>query len=494
MIDRQATGRPPFHRVVPGWSILCAAALILAYWSTVASTPAFDWNATRIYPAFLLAGGVSPYATATSGPVTGWIYGPVMPLFYLPATLAPTLTSAVLVSGVINLLVLAGPMVLIVNDASRRAGLALRERGAILLGLLGLLPALPVLRSYLIWIHCDQVAIGLTLLSCWFLARFRCESSELNLGVAAVLAALAVWTKQIAVMLPLTQLLYLGGLRRDFRLFWRYLLWLLGAGAGTSAVAVLIFGTGPLVFCLWVVPGGHRLMGWAVFLRYAWVFVSHAGPCLALTLLLARFARKAPAQPAHDFQKDLLGLLLVTATGEIPMNLLAACKEGSNTNSFHALPLFFLAVFVALVAAAGWWRPRIPPARAAIAAGVVALAGATLLLTDSAFRLTPATRLEQARAIAERHLGHVYFPQNPLIVWWTERKPQPLELGLVDLSLAGFPITRVRYFESLPQDLQMVVYRNGQAGMAVQIFPGFKRREAPGVFDLYAGPTLAPAN
>ena len=494
MIDRVAANRLFFSRVTQSILIVCAAVLVLSYWSAMASASVIDWNAARIYPAFLLAGGISPYATAANGLVTGWIYGPVMPLLHFPATLAPTITSAMLVSAAINLLALTGPMVLILEDAARRAGLSRRERGCTVLASLGLLPVFPVLRDYLVWVHCDQVAIGLTLLSGWFLIRARREPSNLTLGSAAVLAVFAVWTKQIAVMIPLAQLFYLGAWRRDFTGLWRYFIWLLGAGVVVSAAAVFVFGTGPLVFSLWVVPSGHPFRGWAVLLNYAGVFAIHAGVCVGLTVLLARLARNAPVQPAADFQTDLLGLLLVTAACEVPLNLLAACKVGGSSNSFHALPLFFLAMFVAWIAAAGWWRQRILPTQTFLVASASALAGATLLLAANKFHLSLSSRFEVARTIAEQHPGRVYFPQNPLIVWWTERKPQPLEYGLVDLSMAGFPETRSRYFESLPKDLQLVVYPRGQDGAAVQIFPGFKRLNVPGEYDLYGGPLLTTRN
>lgn len=365
---------------------------------------------------------------------------------------------------------------------------------ALLLIFFGFIPVFPVLINYLRCIMVDQVAIGLTLLSSWFLVRSIHEPNKGRLGWAAILAVLAVWTKQIAVIIPLAQLFYLGFFRRDRSRLLRYTVWLLGTGAAISVCMVLVFGLEPLVFNLWIVPGAHALKGWTAFANDVGIFVAQAVPCVVLTGVLATFVRKAPEQPAAGFLKDLIGLLLTIAAVEFPLNLLGANKVGGGLNSFHAVPLLFTAAMLTFIAAAGWWQARLFGPRLMLTASLSALVGLAFLLKEIPFRLSPMPDLEAGRIIAAQYRGQVYFPDNPLIVWWTERKIHHLEYGLVDQAVGGFSVTKKRYFEYLPEIPRVVIYPKGRTGLSLQIIPALRRIDLSETYDFYASPPQPPAN
>src|SRR5271165_3583951 len=78
---------------------LACAALVL--FSTVLelvfATLYWEWNDARLMPSFALAHGMNYYVTlARGGPLYTTVYGPMVAVVYLPATLFPSPNSAVL--------------------------------------------------------------------------------------------------------------------------------------------------------------------------------------------------------------------------------------------------------------------------------------------------------------------------------------------------------------------------------------------------------------
>ena len=73
--------------------LLLATALVA---SELAAGMFRPWNDIRLAPSAGLLGGYPLYLDPTAtGPIWSWIYGPVAPLFYLPAVLLPTPATAV---------------------------------------------------------------------------------------------------------------------------------------------------------------------------------------------------------------------------------------------------------------------------------------------------------------------------------------------------------------------------------------------------------------
>ena len=325
-----------------------AAAILLGatLWSYAMMTPALDWNAARLFPAMLMAAGRSPYFPAMSGPATGWIYGPIMPMLHLPASLAPTITSAMVVSACINAAAFVLPILAVADYAAWRCGFR-RERLAIAVTCLGLLLAQPGLNNYLLWIQSDQVAIGLALLSCVFLARE-------NLVGAAALAVLAVWTKQIAIAVPLAHAVYLIALRREPTDALRYIAWFAVIGIAVSAVMVRLFGLEPLVYNLWIVPSGNHLKDWqTVWIANTLELLKEGSPSLIVAAACWRVAGDFHRWPNLN---SIVKVLLTLAVCQLPFGLLAAAKIGGGNNSFHLVGTLYTVAIVCAVGAAATRR------------------------------------------------------------------------------------------------------------------------------------------
>ena len=91
-------------------------------------------------------------------------------------------------------------------------------------------------------------------------------------------------------------------------------------------------------------------------------------------------------------------------------------------------------------------------------------------------RLTPAADLEAGGVIAAGHRGEIYFPRNPLVTWWTERKIYHFEYGFFDQALAGHPATEARLAAWLPPRLRYIVYQDdGLDHPMTRLLPGFER-------------------
>lgn len=480
--DASVSSSPVARWLVAG-EVTAASLLAARLWSFAMITPAFDWNSARLFPAFLLAAGRSPYFPAMTGPATGWIYGPIMPLLMMPATLAPTITSAMVVAAAINLAVFLLPIALLLDDAARQCGLAGRRLAIGVIGL-GLLPVVPRLEYYLCYIQSDQVAIALSLLASWLLIRHLSSGSTAALGAAATLAVLSVWTKQIAVAVPIAHVLYLAARRRDPKATWRYLQWFALTGAGVSLLMIAIFGFDPLVYNLWVVPAGNHLKAAAT----AWKanpleLLLEIAPSLIVAAVSWRVARRRAAgvfnrRPAL---RALIELLLILAACQLPFGLLGAAKIGGGTNSFHLAVTLYTAAALCAVAAAGTWQERIPRRDFSL----VAVAAAALCMAASSvafpLRMTPDPSLEAARVLAAPRRGQIYFPGNPLVTWWTERKVYHLEYSLIDQAVAGYPVTKERYWAYLPPDLRFWVIRSEmEPGLATQLLKPHARLESGG--------------
>jgi len=431
---------------------LLLAVLAGVLWTIAAAAPEMDWNAARLYPTHLIAAGVAPYPLPSHGVTTGWIYGPVMSLLHLPAVVAPTLTASLVISGIINqtAFLLPGAAVLGIACRDLRQSRAVTLSGMIIAG--GIVLAVPQTRDYLYWIHCDQVAIGFALASCGALAHAlgRPGSSR---WLAAGLAAAAVWSKQVAILLPLGQVLAVALLTRDVRQTGWFTLQLLGAGVVLAAGFATWFGLDRLVFNLWVVPAGHGFKPPGANLAAVVEFLIVTGPATGAALWAKR---KLTAD--ETLAGRLLTILLISGWVQTPLQLWSATKVGAGQNSGHATVLLLAAGLIGLIvllrSIPGAPRPAWRLGWSALVLGF----GITQASSHLPMSLWPVNHREADVQLAATHPGEIYFPDNPLVSWWAERRAYHLEYGLVDQAAAGFPASPQNYADFTPENLRLVIY------------------------------------
>ncbi len=441
----------------------CAVVVAVAIWSALCAAPRYDWNGARLMPAFALAAGEKIYFPPDAGPALGWIYGPVMPVLLMPVAAMPTLTSAMIAAAAINAASLLAPLLLGVNAVAARAGLGRRERVWLLLATAGGALATPWIANALVFLAADNVVVGLALWSCLCLAEARGRTAPM--WFAALLAALAVWTKQLAIGVPIAQLLWLAW-SADRRAALRHAGRLLAAGAALAAVGVAIFGFDELRFNLWTVPSHHPLKGGFGFWLAQLGALTVAGLPWVLAIVLLR---------VRGGTSGVAPLVATVALVMWPLGALGASKVGGGENSFHAIYYVAAAAWLELAASGGALAQRIRQ-RAAPLAAVTALAGWLVVIGQVGWRTEPAPQLEASCTLAAAHRGEILFPRNPLVTWWTERKIYHLEYGYFDQALAGHAPTAERLAAWLPERLRYVVYQDdGVDHPFARLLPGFER-------------------
>lgn len=489
LLERRRPRADGFQRWTLRLLPLLAAGTALAAWAAFRLVPHWTWSAARLAAAVRLAQGFPLYSGPDDSLVTGWIYGPVGALAYLPAAFAGEPLTALRLATWLNAFYFLVPAVIVLAPYFRAPGS--RTTGAALLAFgVGTL-----LAPYAGWysaaaLNSDVVATTLGILSCTALVRGH------RLPLAAALAVAAAWTKQIEAVVAAAQLLYLV-FYYGRRTALAYAGWLAGGAAVSSGIFVAWFGAGPLWFCLVTIPSGHPLQA-ERFGLIAGTFTWTTGWAWALAALTRPWRSKAAADPAPAAPLATL-LLLVAALG-LPAGLLAAMKAGGDQNSMHATTYAALGGTVLL---AGIWRDgdgrRRRLAQAALLAGTVYVTAVNLYRVVHHEHLTihePGGHLREAFAFAKSHPGETCFPCNPLINLLAERRNDPFDYGLYDWRLAGRARDRGKVRALLPARLTFIVYHEKDPSFELRhVCTDFTRAYQTGPWDMLTrapGPTAPP--
>ena len=192
----------PFERVMA--AALPSLVLITLFqsfcsFSALFFEPACAWSGNRLTPAFAITHGLGLYHGPSSGPVTGMIYGPLMALIYLPATLASTPSGALFLGGIVSVVIFFVPILWLHIGRHRRdpKSLIVATTGFVCFVLLSL-ESLPLRSGFAI--HADAPAVGLAGASCAVLYVGRSRPT-FALSLSATLIVMASWTKQPAAFL-----------------------------------------------------------------------------------------------------------------------------------------------------------------------------------------------------------------------------------------------------------------------------------------------------
>jgi hypothetical protein len=535
-------GQPVLDRwigaALPLCLVVCAAFGVQA----LLDGPYRHWNAIRITPALSLFSGYTLYYRPDSGPVTGNIYTPLASLVYLPAAAASSPTGVIAVGTVISLLLYFAPVVWlyarlaavpvrcwpivgrICNPSGRMDGLQIRpttgNAGADPLTrqaewlTLALFPLLTYnleksLRYSAAFIHADAPALGMAAAAAAVLyvdPRHRWRS----LFPSALLAVLAVWSKQVMAPLLLALPLWLlaaAGLRAGLR----YGLALLLAGAAVLGVSLTLLDPANLFFNVVTIPGRHPWEG--LFPNnLAWVALEFQNQAFVLALLLGfgalyPLAVRSGSWPGLSrwLTQNRWSLFLVVALLVLPTSLIGRMKVGGDLNAL-SFSLYFLLLAVCLMLREGVGSPAAAPVQAGFRLlAVVAVTGCGLLAIQTQgqrFLAMAASRPntpELVVAYLKDHPGEAYFPWNPLGHLLAEGRYYHFEYGLFDRQIAGFPVREDHFRQAIPSRLRLVcVPRDFDCACALSHLKDFSRRvevpELPG-FVCYAradgaGPSL----
>lgn len=476
-------------RRIGGW--LAAGAAGFRLWCEWCAFPGSTWNAIRLAPSFMLRFGPTPYPGLEGGPVTTWIYGPVPLLLNLPATLAAGTAPALLVAGALNLLLAVVPAALFAWWLPGPRPTTAGHRMWTLLLILALWP-----NSGLRFIQADNAAVAFGLTANLLLLR-RHLRTEPGTGAsgpdpagfldlptlgAAGLTALAVWSKQVWIALVGAQLLWLA-VAAGPRAAWRYGVACAVAGGALGAVFLAWFGWDGLWLNLVRLPGRlpaspEPLARLAELAPHLTGFV--VLPAVAVLVCHRRvFSRQSPW---------LLPILSWLAL--LPFGLAAVLKVGGNANSLSGVLCLLPAL--ALVAATSWENR---PGGVLRLAGVVIALNAAQLAFEPARPLRPVTaQLGRADYLAREFPGQIYFPWNPLVTFFSDRRFYHAEDGLYVRAAAGLGGTPALIRRDLPPRWVVTAHPSSSGGWGIveRLQPANASRQAFGEWTLDSWPEPAP--
>ncbi|MEO7700414.1 MAG: hypothetical protein ABIZ04_14415 [Opitutus sp.] len=439
-------------------ALTLAAAVVLAWlWHCWCIFPWYLWNELRLEPSFLLVHGGTVYPAVGEGPVTTWIYGPLTPLLFLPATLAHSTASALLAAGLINILLVVAPIVVVCKCWPAAQGVTLSLESRLTAGLLcfALWPA-----SSFQYIQADNAAVALGLLANLALIRSRSDS-DWTRWLAAVTAVAALGCKQTALGVLGGQLIWIAW-REGGRNAIRHAL--------RASVCTVALGLGSLAI---FDPAGLWLNVVQIPARLPWSDVAGTRIRELLPLLLMHIAFPCVVMLGarrHVWHREsplaLPSLCWVVAL--IP-GLLSLLKIGGNVNSLEGLLLFLppaLLFGVAHFSSVRGLRIIFP-----LAAALAVLARFQLVTTPG---WTPRiAQLRQAELISKTYPEQIWFPWNPLVTFYSARRFDHVEDGLYVRFVTGLPLTFAEARAGLPPKWRGMAMVRGSFdwGLAAHLCP-----------------------
>lgn len=427
----------------------------------------------RLRTAFLIADGLPLYPAMHTGPITTWIYGPVLPLLMLPVTLASEIVTVLMLAGAINALLLCGAIAFACLLWPAPPG-HLWPR-IVRLSALGLtLLLLP--QTFYIFIQADNASLVFGLISLTCLARAHAGNQKLWWWLAAVTAGAAAFSKLHGAILPVAELawVWFAGSRSQFRqFFWKLAL----VGAGLILITMGLAATPYAGWALMVkIPArlpfvsdlGQR---WAEMLPH---YVQLVG-LPALLLLLTK--------PKVSLSKSYLSLPVLAWLASLPMGLAGTLTWGGAYNSLHGA--FFVLPIILVVLCARYplqaWPHR------ALFVAVWVLVPILVLSADKLSILqlpkTPALLLPvEATAMASRQGDRTWMPWRPLATRLATGRHDHDEDGLHIRQLTGFFFSRAHAFGQLPPRWDQTLFQvhgmnHGIARAMHQTETGFEVRD-----------------
>jgi hypothetical protein len=491
------TSTPASTRIVSlTASALPLVALAYVYFETAALATRWNWSACRLAPAIALFHGYPLYSAAETGPINGWLYGPVPALAWTPAALASTPLAALGIAATINLLFILAPLLFAVRNPDRNApAIDLLSLSAFAFGASALLTIYPT--WYMVSaLNGDFSAVGLGLAACVILIGGSDAPDRKRLYLAAALTVLAAWSKQIEAPLLLAQTVWLAA-RHSLPVAGRFLIAVGVVGLVISTVFLAGFGPAALLYNMWTIPSHHAFLGgraammaeasdFFVYTRWFWVI------CVVATVVVARLSSSANRRAWLAKQPWLLPALAALVL--LPGGALATIKIGGDRNSIHSAYYIIAASAIALAHIGRQLvlrAPRLIPTALFVIA-CTPLVAAVRLVTAYPQRaeLPPRSLSPEAFDFSRQHPSEAYFPWDPLATLLTEGRLYHFEYGIRDRLYAGVTPSPAQIASGLPPQVRYVIYprTNAPRVMLDQFLPGFKLIASPDGWLMYFRP------
>jgi hypothetical protein len=445
---------------------LAGAALVLffAVCHRLLQTPLWSFNGARLMPAVALSQGVDFYVLLPpGGPLYSVVYGPMLALVYLPATLFSSPNSAVLAGASITVL-LCFSAAAFIHLASLKSGTGVVDLLAFLAA--GLLMCfLEPLKYSCFNIHADGPGLAFGGMACAALYSRGLHKQRLALPASALCAVLSIFCKQMFLPVPAALLIYLWVAEGRTRAV-RYLLWLVVAGGVATAAALYLVGPARLYHCVIWLPAHHPwdLVGALQAMRN---FIRLSMPVPVLLLACLVYLWTAPR--LHRSTLRVLAAnrsvpLLLVGAALLPFSIAGRAKAGGDTNSL-SFALFFLAcgltvmlADVARGAESGSARRLAVSVLVAIMIPLALYEAPLVFDIRASFKRLPQAEQQVAFEYLNRHPGAAYFPWFPLSHFCAEHRLWHYSYGVVERLMAGEPVSMADFRAYTPPNPRVIAF------------------------------------
>jgi len=448
---------------------LAAAALVLFFTvcHRLLETPLWSINGSRLMASFELVNGVNYYVLLPpGGPLNSSMYGPMVAIVYLPATLFRSPNSAVLAGAAITVLLCFSAAAFLhlapfKTGRSEVDGLAFLAAGF-------LMCFLEPLKYSCFNIHADGPGLALGAVACAALYSGRPERWRAALPFSATCAVLSIFCKQMFLPLPLALIVYLWAAEGRARAV-RYLLWLIVVGSAATAATLLAAGPQRIYHCLIWIPAHHpwnsssRIVS-AIQAMRSFIRLSMPVPVLLLACALYLWTGARLGAGLRALAANRCVPLLLVGVALLPFSIAGRAKAAGDTNSL-SLALFFLTCGLTVMladvsravesdstrrmAVALLWATMLP----------LALSEAPLVLDIRAgVRRLSETPQQVAFEYLNRHPGEAYFPWFPLAHYHAEHRFWHYSFGIVDRLMAGEPVSMADFRAYIPRDPRVIAF------------------------------------
>ncbi|WYL99389.1 MAG: hypothetical protein HEQ19_07465 [Gloeotrichia echinulata CP02] len=436
--------------------------------------PETEWNADRLAMAFFWKYKFHLYNPENSvGPLISDMYGPLLALAYLPATIANTPTVALVLGKLTSLVFYFTPAIwLYVSETWQKKKLTLSILA--LIAFFFLTTQIKALFYSAFGICADCPALGFSALACIIIYK-ESHKNEIPLPkllISAILAVLAVWTKQIAIPILFSLPLYIL-LAYNIKTFQRYLACLFISGVVISSILIIAFNFQALFFNMMTIPGNQPWEGGdnkiPVILSAAQEL---AGFCILqgsivgfwILFTLPNDLAKIKAW----LQENPVVLFVIVGLFFIPTSILGRVKVGGDFNGMYTVYFLTLAANLVLLKQASNAATESEQAtlqlqrigRSWLMAIVIMFTIYNINLPVSIIYQDLPNFFHNVHQVvyeySRKNPGKVYFPWHPLSVLMAENKLYHIDSGPFDRYLAGYPISKDDFMAYIPEKFTMI--------------------------------------
>lgn len=444
-----------------GTAMVVLAALAI---KRILAAPFAMWNGARLAWAFALANGHRIYYSIDSGPVLSTMYGPLTPLVYLPATVAPTPTLAIVAGACISAMFYYLPVLWMQRTVEKK------DKGGYVPHMFTVFCLLTFTTSSLAWpafaVHADAPALGFGMGACVLLWRGLFRGKQREIFFSGMLVVFSICVKQTMVPLAIALPLY-AIVTRGRGAFMRHAAGMIVTGTVVLAVLLYLYGAKDLYFNMVSFPLGapwryskepleSLFIAFTHLMKRGWLYAAFLA-----ALVFHTFSKRGERSSGNKWALAALAALFL-----VPTTLVGRVRTGGAANTLSPA-LYFAAVSFTLglgdLVGAAAERGVRTKKRARIFL-MVFFGMLTLFDIRGFWNIRTATpdimgnNHEMAFKYIRKNPGKAYFPNLPLPHLMAENKLYHFAVGIRDRRVAGF-ITGPEHFRAnVPPNAEFIAF------------------------------------